>query len=47
MEMDTIVDVKKQFYHRLTNRDENQGDGKHTAKDFREKFLSTLIFRIC
>jgi len=33
------VDIGKEFYHRLANRDEKQGDGKYTAVEFREKFL--------
>ena len=37
-----IVDVGEDFYHRLTNRNKEQGDGKHTAVDFREKYLSDL-----
>lgn len=36
------IDVGKEFYHRLANRDKNQGDGKHTAIDFRKRFLSDL-----
>ncbi len=36
------IDVGKEFYHRLANRDKNQGDGKHTAVDFRSRFLSSL-----
>jgi len=36
------VDVGKEFYHRLANRDENQGDGKHTALEFWNKYLSEL-----
>jgi hypothetical protein len=34
------IDVGKEFYHRLANRDERQGDGKHTAVEFREKYLA-------
>lgn len=30
------------FYSHLVNRDENQGDGKNTAVQFREKFLAEL-----
>lgn len=40
--MSDPIDVGKQFYHRLANRDEHQGDGKHNAKQFRKKFLSEL-----
>lgn len=36
------IDVGKDFYHRLANRDERQGDGKHTATNFRKKYLSRL-----
>jgi hypothetical protein len=36
------VDVGKDFYFRLANRNELQGDGKHTALEFRSKYLSEL-----
>lgn len=36
------IDVGKEFYHRLANRDEKQGDGKHTAIEFRKRFLAFL-----
>lgn len=36
------IDVGKDFYPRLTNRDDTQGDGKHTAVEFREKYLNVL-----
>ena len=36
------VDVGAEFSHRLTNRDSNQGDGKHTAIEFRQKYLVGL-----
>lgn len=36
------VDVGKEFYHRLANRDEHQGDGKYTAVEFRVRYLSEL-----
>lgn len=36
------IDIGKEFYHRLVNRDKNQGDGAHTALQFREKFLQDL-----
>lgn len=36
------IDVGKEFYHRLANRDRKQGDGKHTAVDFRTRFLHHL-----
>ncbi len=37
-----IINVGDEFYHRLANRDERQGDGKHTAIEFRNKFLTKL-----
>ena len=37
-----MVDVGNEFYYRLANRDENQGDGKKTAIEFREKYLRDL-----
>lgn len=36
------VNVAAEFYHRLANRDERQGDGKHTAIEFRNKYLAKL-----
>ena len=36
------INVGQEFYHRLANRDRNQGDGKHTAVEFRKRFLSAL-----
>lgn len=33
------IDVGKDFYHRLANRNKMQGDGRHTAVEFRTKFL--------
>ena len=36
------VDVGKDFYSFLSNRNENQGNGKHTAVEFRKKYLSFL-----
>ena len=36
------IDVGKDFYFRLANRNKFQGDGKHTAVDFREKYLKEL-----
>jgi hypothetical protein len=36
------IDVGQEFYHRLANRDKYQGDGKHTAVDFRTRYLSEL-----
>jgi len=37
-----VIDVGKDFYHRLANRDMNSGDGKHTALEFRKKYLHDL-----
>lgn len=37
-----VIDVGTEFYHRLANRDEKQGDGKHTALEFRKLYLSHL-----
>lgn len=34
------VDVGKEFHCRLAHRNEFQGDGEHTAIEFREKFLA-------
>lgn len=36
------IDIGKDFYHRLANRDKNQGDGLHTAIEFREKYLQAF-----
>jgi len=36
------IDVGQDFYFRLANRNELQGDGKHTAVEFRKKYLSSL-----
>lgn len=36
------VDVAKEFYPRLANRNERQGDGQHNAVAFRQEFLSHL-----
>lgn len=36
------IDVGHDFYHRLANRDRSQGDGEHTAEEFRKKYLATL-----
>lgn len=36
------VSIAKEFYHRLANRDSNQGDGEHNAVEFRQTFLSAL-----
>ncbi len=38
----TTVDVGQDFYPRLANRDQKQGDGKHTAIEFRKRFLREL-----
>ena len=37
-----IVNVGKEFYPRLANRDKLQGDSKHTAAEFRDTFLKDL-----
>lgn len=37
-----IIHVKKQFNDHLVHRNKLQGDGKFTAKEFREKFLKCL-----
>lgn len=34
------IDVGTDFYPRLANRDKFQGDGLHTAIEFRDKYLS-------
>jgi len=36
------VDVGLEFYHRLANRDQYQGDGKHSAIEFRNRYLKDL-----
>jgi len=36
------VDVGKEFFAQLTNRDCRQREGKHTAIEFRAKYLSEL-----
>ncbi|MDI3503781.1 MAG: hypothetical protein PWP64_717 [Candidatus Cloacimonadota bacterium] len=36
------IDVGKDFFVDLVNRDENQGDGQFTAKQFRKKYLSQM-----
>lgn len=38
----TTIDVGTEFHPRLANRDKHQGDGKYTAVDFRQRFLSSL-----
>lgn len=40
--MGTVIDVGKDFYHRLVNRNHLQGDGQHTAIEFREKYFSDM-----
>lgn len=37
-----VVDVGVEFYQRLTNRDHSQGDGRHTAVQFRNHYLRAL-----
>ena len=36
------IDVGKEFFHRLANRDKKQGDGKYNAEEFRNKYLIQL-----
>lgn len=36
------IDVGTDFFHRLANRDETQGDGTDNAVEFREKYLFIL-----
>ena len=36
------IDVGKEFYHRLANRNKYQGDGRHTAEQFRRDYLCAL-----
>ena len=36
------IDIGTDFYHRLANRDTLQGDGTHTAVEFRKKYLNEL-----
>lgn len=37
-----VIDVGKDFYPRLANRDRRQGDGKHNAVQFRTKYLAHM-----
>jgi hypothetical protein len=37
-----IIDIGNDFFYRLVNRNKLQGDGRYTAEDFREKYLSFL-----
>ena len=37
-----IIDVGKEFFPRLANRDKSQGDGRHNAIDFRRRYLGEL-----
>ncbi len=36
------IDVGEEFYYRLANRNNLQGNGKHTAESFRKKYLQAL-----
>jgi len=36
------VNVGKEFYHRLANRDKRQGDGRHNAEEFRLRYFKEL-----
>ena len=42
MDMIKTIDVGKEFYHRLANRDRHQCGGQHSAEEFREMYLSIL-----
>jgi len=37
-----MISVATEFYPRLANRDRNQGDGKHTAIEFRHAYFRKL-----
>jgi len=37
-----IIDVGKDYYYRLANRNKYQGDGKYNAEDFRKKYLKDI-----
>lgn len=37
------VDVGRDFFTDLVNRDKNQGDGQHTAIEFRDKYLKKFM----
>ncbi len=37
-----IIDIGNDFYFRLANRNEFQGDGKHHAVEFRNRYLKEL-----
>ncbi len=37
-----VLNIGLEFYSRLANRDKLQGDGKHTAAEFRDTYLSGL-----
>lgn len=37
-----MLDIGKEFYHKLLNRNKLQGDGKYTADQFRDKYLAEL-----
>jgi hypothetical protein len=36
------IDIGKDFFVDLVNRDENQGDGQFTATQFRDKYLKEM-----
>ncbi len=39
-----MADIKvAQFCKRLTNRNKSQGDGEHTAEDFRKQYMSNCL----
>ena len=37
-----VIDIGNVFFRRLLNRNHLQGDGKHTAMEFRDKYLVEL-----
>jgi len=36
------IKIAVEFFHRLQNRDKNQGDGSYTGEEFRNKYLTEL-----
>jgi hypothetical protein len=40
--VDKIIDVGKEYHHRLADRDIRTSGNPYNAKDFREKYLSEL-----
>lgn len=41
--MTQVINVGRDFSVDLVNRDSNQGDGLHTAVEFREQYLKDLL----